>query len=339
MKLSTLRSAAKNVPVRRIWAAAATAHKRCGKPTLSLFNGILHTSAKYGAGPTDYLMFAFYDLSEAERATYLTRIRSAALVKRVNDRAYSYIFNDKNTFYEKFGDLMGREVCNLSTASAEAFRTFMEKREAIIAKPVDGDCGRGIEKLYKKDFATVDEMWTYLRQPDKGFGIAEEVLRQHPQAARLHPDSVNCIRVATFVVDGTAHVIYAACKAGTGGAACDNTGRGGITCRFDLDAGVICANGHDEEANEYETHPTTGVTLKGFPMPMHEEVKALALQAALRYPDFRYVGWDICVTETGPVIIEGNDYPGYDLAQMPDRDEPHPRQGLIPRFTALGIQV
>jgi hypothetical protein len=51
------------------------------------------------------------------------------------------------------------------------------------------------------------------------------------------------------------------------------------------------------------------------------------------------VGWDICMTEHGPAIIEGNDYPGYDLAQIPDDGDPHPRQGLIPLFTKLGITV
>ena len=209
----------------------------------------------------------------------------------------------------------------------------------VIVKPIDGDCGSGIEKLYKKDFDDVDAMWAYVKRPEKRFGICEEVIRQHPQAAALHPDSINCIRVATFVKDGEPLVIYAACKAGTGGMAFDNMGRGGITMRFDLDTGKIAGQGHDEELKKYDRHPTTGIELKGYQMPMHEEVKALALKAALMYPEFHYVGWDICMTEKGPAIIEGNDYPGYDLAQIPDDGDPHPRQGLIPRFEKFGIEV
>ena len=38
-------------------------------------------------------------------------------------------------------------------------------------------------------------------------------------------------------------------------------------------------------------------------------------------------------------IIEGNDYPGYDLAQIPDDGDPHPRYGLIPRFEQYGIEI
>ena len=107
----------------------------------------------------------------------------------------------------------------------------------------------------------------------------------------------------------------------------------------DLDTGKIAGQGHDEELKKYDRHPTTGIELKGYQMPMHEEVKALALKAALMYPEFHYVGWDICMTEKGPAIIEGNDYPGYDLAQIPDDGDPHPRYGLIPRFEKYGIEV
>ena len=41
----------------------------------------------------------------------------------------------------------------------------------------------------------------------------------------------------------------------------------------------------------------------------------MALEAALIVPEVRYVGWDIAITENGPVIMEGNEYPSYGLVQ------------------------
>ena len=34
-------------------------------------------------------------------------------------------------------------------------------------------------------------------------------------------------------------------------------------------------------------------------------------------PQVGYVGWDVAVTEDGPVLIEGNDDPGYTAYQLP----------------------
>lgn len=342
MKLSSiLRTAAgSDNLLRRMGQLAGEVSARCGRSKAAVFADMLLCSVRYGAGPTDYMMLRFYEANAAERATFLTRVSSAAFVKKVNDRAYSYIFNDKNTFSEKFRPYMGRETYDLRTGDADGFARFLEGKDAIMAKPVDADCGRGIEKLYTKDFASAASLWEYLRRPDKPFGIAEQVLTQHPDMAALHPSSVNCVRIATFVKDdGTPVVVYAACKSGTGGVACDNTGRGGITCRLDIDSGRIISNGHSEELEEFTKHPDSGITFKGYQIPMAEQCKALALKAALEYPGFRYVGWDICITPEGPVLVEGNDYPGYDLAQMPDKDSPHPWEGLIPCFTRLGIRL
>ncbi len=314
--------------------------KKCGKSQMSIFIDMLRCATAYGAGPSDYMMFRFYELDDKERATYLTRVASASFVKRVNNRTDAAIFNDKNTFFEKFGDLMGRETMDLRVCSKEDFIAFLAGKDAVMAKPVDADCGRGIEKLYVKDFASPEALWDYLRREDKPFGIAEEVLQQHPQMAALHPHSVNCVRIATFVKDdGEPTIIYAACKAGSGGAPCDNTGRGGVTCRLDIENGVICSHGHTEEGGEFLTHPTTGIALRGYQIPMAAQCRELALKAALRYPNFRYVGWDICITPNGPVLIEGNDYPGYDLAQMADSDAPYPKEGLLPCFTRQGIEI
>ena len=43
----------------------------------------------------------------------------------------------------------------------------------------------------------------------------------------------------------------------------------------------------------------------------YEKIKEMALEAALVVPQVRYVGWDIAVSENGPCLIEGNEYPGH----------------------------
>ena len=51
-------------------------------------------------------------------------------------------------------------------------------------------------------------------------------------------------------------------------------------------------------------------------IPTVEEAKELVLRAAKEEDHILVVGWDIALSENGPVIIEGNRRPGFDLPQV-----------------------
>ena len=52
-------------------------------------------------------------------------------------------------------------------------------------------------------------------------------------------------------------------------------------------------------------HPDTKTELKEYSIPYIKEIKKLAVRAASCLGD-RLVGWDIGITPTGPILIEGN---------------------------------
>ena len=64
--------------------------------------------------------------------------------------------------------------------------------------------------------------------------------------------------------------------------------------------------GYDIHGELYETHPDTGARIADFQLPDMDAVRALITEVALVIPEVRYVGWDIVVTPTGPVLVEGN---------------------------------
>ena len=53
-------------------------------------------------------------------------------------------------------------------------------------------------------------------------------------------------------------------------------------------------------------HPVTGVKIIGFKIPFWQESLQMAKDAALHNKKNRSIGWDIAVTNDGPVLIEGN---------------------------------
>ena len=56
-------------------------------------------------------------------------------------------------------------------------------------------------------------------------------------------------------------------------------------------------------------------------------------KAAMEIEQIKFAGWDIAITESGPVIVEGNDYPSYDFWQLPAHT-PN-RIGLLPFYKKL----
>lgn len=288
--------------------------EKSGQSKVYTFFDILVCAAKYGAGYYDYLMFGFYDMNGRQRDTYLTRVRNKKIMDLMNDPAFSDEFDDKLRFNKTFAAYLGRKTLNGETATEEELAEFLRDQEAIFAKINHGDCGRGVEKLYVKDFDSPAAMLAYIRE--HGLVVLEHVLPQHEDMARLHPSSVNTMRILTDLVDGQVHIAYITVKMGRGSGVCDNSGQGGILCRVDLQSGKIISPATDDYFNVYEKHPDTGIVLQGYQLPMVDRAVAMAKEAALVFPQVGHVGWDMAITPTGPAIIEGNEFPGTDLCQL-----------------------
>lgn len=312
-------------------------HEKTGKNRVGLFFDMIGCSLKYGAGYNDYIIFEFYNMKAKERKTYLTRLKNKKLVTMLNDEKYARIFDEKNLFDKKFAEFMGREVIDLADIGYEEFEKFIQGKEEFFAKPYIGESGKGIEKIKVSDFKNTEELWQYVKRPDKNFGVIEQVVVQHPDAARIYPDSLNCLRVVTLVNDGKPNILYAVFKMGNNGGFVDNLENGGLACHFDLDKGEIIGQGHTSALVNYDAHPATGIKFVGYKLPFMDEVKEMVKKAAMVLPEFRYVGWDVCLTPDGPAIIEGNDYPAYDFPQLPDPDKP--RIGLLPKIQSFGIKL
>lgn len=305
-----------------------TVHTLSGKNRIYLFFDMVYCGLRYGAGYRDYLLCEFYLLDGPHRRTYVTRGVNNALVKRLNDRDYYHIFDNKEEFYARFGEFIGREWIYVDDAGPGGFLAFMENRHEIILKPHNASCGEGVEKISKGDFATIGDLYAYASR-NRG-NIAEEVIPQHGLMNRLNPGCVNTLRIITVLTEGRAHVVCGFVRIGNGERPVDNINAGGMCAPVELSSGVIAHVGYDKERRVYACHPATGCPIKGYQIPLWGEALELCRKAAEKVPQMGYVGWDVAVTPTGCVLVEGNNLPGHDILQMP----PHvpDRVGMLPRF-------
>lgn len=337
MKVRYLTRVLGGASLKKMFTAINRIHEKTGKNKVKLFFDMLGCTVKYGAGYNDYIIFEFYNMKAKERKTYLTRMKNKKLVTMLNDEKYADIFDQKNLFDKKFAEFLGREVLDIADIDFDKFKRFVTGKEEFFAKPYIGESGKGIEKIKVSDFGSTEELYEYITNKEKNFGVIEELIVQHPQAAAIYPYSLNCLRVVTLVNDNKPHILYAVFKTGNNKHFVDNLESGGLACHFDLDKGEITGQGHTSALINYDEHPETGIKFVGYKLPFMDEVKEMALKAAMVIPEFRYVGWDICLTPNGPAIIEGNDYPAYDFPQLPDPDKP--RIGLLAKIREYGIKV
>jgi hypothetical protein len=104
----------------------------------------------------------------------------------------------------------------------------------------------------------------------------------------------------------------------------DNFHAGGIVAGIDLVTGELGqAHGGGSQGMPRvrdmaccDSHPLTGAKMTGRRLPFWPEVKDLARRAHALVPNLAVVGWDIAITFTGPVIVEGNSSPDVDLMQV-----------------------
>lgn len=298
-------------------------HDKYPKNKIKIFFDIIHCGLKYQAGYVDYYQFQMYKMNNDERKTVITRGVNNEICKKYNDPSEIYKFEDKCIFNELFDKYMNRDWLKLNGENLGEFEAFTNIHKTIIVKPVGLSCGKGVEKIDVTG-KNIEELYKQLYENNQI--LIEEVATQHKVLNDLYPLSINTIRVVTL----NKKVVAAFLRLGNDGNVVDNFNHGGMVTKIEVDSGIIRYKAIDKATNEYEIHPFTNKKIIGTEIPMWKDVKQLCEDACNVVPKVGYIAWDVCVGEKKPFLIEGNDFPGHDLYQLPvHRSDDY---GLLPIF-------
>ncbi|MBR0350610.1 MAG: hypothetical protein IJH76_02090 [Clostridia bacterium] len=302
-------------------------HKKTGKNRIALFFDMVYCGFRYGAGYMDYDLYEMYNLTSKQRDTYLTRGRNNAIDKKFNNKAFINELELKDRFNTNFNKYLKRDWVKVDGTDKKEVINFLNKHSEFMAKPIDGSCGKKIEKLKVSDFKSLDDLYEYLQ--NKNFEL-EEVLVQNDEVAKIYPYYINTLRTVTILKDGEAHIITAMLRIGNNMKFVDNFNSGGMVAPVDEKTGVIIKPAIDKNKQLYEVHPITGTQIKGFQIPFWKETIEMVKEAAKVIPEVGYVGWDVGFTPNGPVFVEANDFPGHDIYQLPEHTPE--KIGIWPKF-------
>lgn len=311
---------------KRMHLQISAIHKETKLPHIVIFFDMVWCSIRYGVGYLDYHVFGFAKKPKEKRLTYMTMRHSEQLVRKLNDRDYYYVFDDKITFDERFSAFLGRKYLDLRTATVEDLRNFCAGQSTVFAKVHDKCGGEGISRITIDESVDYDTL--YAECKEKGQLLIEEAITQHEEMDKLCPSSINTVRIVTVLDGDEAKFIYALVRMGSGTGCVDNISSGGMYTGVNEDGILTRPAFCDKTGLYYDEHPLTHTVFNGFQIPFFEEAKKMCCRAALVEPHMRYVGWDVAITPDGPVFVEGNNLPGYDMVQ----NSRHRDEGILPLF-------
>lgn len=288
-----------------------------------------------------------YQLPDNDPSLYINDVQRYFRTKHMVNPHLQEVLNNKFSFFllvNNLGldsdvvDLLGLHTRgyvhpfpqNRRIELAEFLESTLRERGHIFAKPLHGAEANGVRSLkitdngYRMDGrdTDLDSMVNWVRNFPRPL-LFEAAVVQHVDQAGLNPHSTNTIRLLTMpdiTSDHSPFIARASQRIGSERSGhIDNWTKGGLSANVDLDSGMLSAAAQLPEGNEllwFAEHPDSGATIQGHIVPHWERTKKLVLDAAERLGFMEYIGWDIIITETGPVILEANINSGMNVLQV-----------------------
>lgn len=282
-----------------------------GKAYVSIYKDVLFTMVKHNASPLDYFSLRFYDMKEEERASFACTGFIYEYQLQMNPKAHRVVLENKIEFLKRFKDFSGRKWATLPMLKSDPFfaKEFLENAKGkIVIKASSGQAGKQVEVIAVPDNIPDDVIKL---MEARGFDLLEYYVTQHDDLMKLSPSAVNTIRIVTQYFEERVIVLLAFVRISVN-APVDNLSVGAYGVNFgapiNLETGEICGEGVylDITKPNVNKHPVTNTPIIGFKIPLWEECYSLVTKAAALTPENRSIGWDVAVTNEGPVLIEGN---------------------------------
>lgn len=143
--------------------------------------------------------------------------------------------------------------------------------------------------------------------------VFESVVLQTKQFSSFNESSVNTVRfMTTLFPDKTVKIIAAFLKIGRDGRCVDNAGNGGnVDVCVDVESGelkyAIQFDGW-RRIKEIDNHPDNKNPINGVFIENWQSIKDEVSRYQQAFPFCKAAGWDIAITDEGPVVIEVNDF-------------------------------
>lgn len=283
-----------------------------------------------------------YSLSNANANLYLPELRYLAM-HPINGK-YGRWIDDKLTLrhtYGSYAEFLPKYYFHLDSGcvlrlpdcpgcinrppTIDDVLALLHDEGCFAIKPLSASGGRGFYKLSAIDGvlainnipATTGKVKEFLKQLHDH--IVTEYLFSHPEIRNIYSGTPNTVRlIAIYDRDFGPQIVHGSIRFGVKASGLvDNVDAGGLFCLIDLNDGRLSQARQliSGRMTHLDQHPDSGKTLIGFVLPNWGDIKITISEIGSRYPQLRWVGYDIVITEKGFKIIEINSLPDIEYIQ------------------------
>lgn len=333
--------------------AASTAARRGGMSYPTGVFRILSARGRLGLGPRLFSLFRLHQVDARNWSSYVIDESLRKVLRVANPPQHRELLNNKLKFHEHCVSHGIATIPVVSTISArtnaspeqsgaslgatlERFATDISNHPHLFFKLMSGTWGlhafTAIQAAGEWSFSdrTGSASDIYRHCLDLVGGqrqwIVQPVARSHADLAAISsPTALNTIRAITYIDhQGTPRLAHAILRIAVGDTVTDNFAHGAsgnLVAPIDSESGVLgravgSLSRTWPDIAPVERHPDTGNVIIGRPIPHWRSAKDLVLKAHATMPGMKTVGWDVAVTQDGPLIVEGNATYDVDLIQV-----------------------
>ncbi len=272
---------------------------------------------------SDYLDFGYVKKDRAlvhHKGHPLEKVRK----DNINVR-YSIIADNKMIFYSYIEKMFPNNVpttvfefsgnkvimpFNDKITTMTAFKNLEDGK--YVCKPEVGSHGDMIVSITKKgnSFKFNDKEITLKTLIDNSLEkpfLVQKFIKQHEAIDKINDASVNTIRIISTHWNENVNILAAMIRVGSSKEqVVDNADAGGTFIAINIKNGKLDKYGYFYNKPRTVSHPITGLVYNKYQIPYWKETIELIKKLHPIIFGFATIGWDIAITDKGPVIVEIN---------------------------------
>lgn len=257
-------------------------------------------------GTASLSSFLPYEIYYAEVLPFYNRILDCDIIDDKN--LYSKLFNDvrcpKEFLHKVKGIFLDQDYRIINKEQArEICNTYGSDNELVFKDATDSEGGHGV-RFWCAKCDTIKKLEEIL-DSSVDF-VCQERITQCSELNAFNKNSVNTIRVLSFINNDKVEILSSILRLGVNGSKVDNSSMGGVFCGINSD-GSLKTLGFDLYGKSYQTHPQ-GERFDSHHIPNFDKCIEMIKTIAPRLSGFAKVcSWDIAVeSDNLPTLIEMN---------------------------------